>query len=90
MTDHEGPEFWLFLPQMRMSLDALLERALAAEAAGFGGIALMDHLAPPLAESQPMYEAMTLAMWLLARTERLVRRSPRALRRHAPSGRARP
>ncbi len=71
MTDHEGPEFWLFLPQMRMSLDALLERALAAEAAGFGGIALMDHLAPPLAESQPMYEAMTLAMWLLARTERL-------------------
>ncbi len=71
MTDHEGPEFWLFLPQMRMSLDALLERAQAAEAAGFEGIALMDHLAPPLAESQPMYEAMTLAMWLLARTERL-------------------
>lgn len=71
MTDHEGPEFWLFLPQMRMSLDALLERAEGAEAAGFQGIALMDHLAPPLAESQPMYEAMTLAMWLLANTERL-------------------
>ena len=71
MTDHEGPEFWLFLPQMRMSLDAMVERALAAEAAGFTGIALMDHLAPPLADSQPMYEAMTTAMWLLARTERL-------------------
>jgi len=71
MTDHEGTEFWLFLPQMRLSLDALVERALAAEAAGFTGIALMDHLAPPLAESQPMYEAMTTAMWLLARTERL-------------------
>lgn len=71
MTDHEGPEFWLFLPQMRMSLDALVERAVAAEAAGFTGIALMDHLAPPLAESQSMYEAMTTAMWLLARTERL-------------------
>jgi len=71
MSDHEGPEFWLFLPQMRMSLDAMFERALAAEAAGFKGIALMDHLAPPLAESQPMYEAMTLAMWLLARTDRL-------------------
>jgi alkanesulfonate monooxygenase SsuD/methylene tetrahydromethanopterin reductase-like flavin-dependent oxidoreductase (luciferase family) len=71
MTDHEGPEFWLFLPQMRMSLDAMLERAQAAEAAGFTGIALMDHLAPPLAESQPMYEAMTLAMWLLANTETL-------------------
>ena len=71
MTDHEGTEFWLFLPQMRLSLDALVERALAAEAAGFTGIALMDHLAPPLAESQPMYEAMMTAMWLLARTERL-------------------
>jgi alkanesulfonate monooxygenase SsuD/methylene tetrahydromethanopterin reductase-like flavin-dependent oxidoreductase (luciferase family) len=71
MTDHEGPEFWLFLPQMRMSLDAMVERAQAAEAAGFKGIALMDHLAPPLAESQPMYEAMTLAMWLLAHTQRL-------------------
>jgi alkanesulfonate monooxygenase SsuD/methylene tetrahydromethanopterin reductase-like flavin-dependent oxidoreductase (luciferase family) len=31
----------------------------------------MDHLAPPLADEQPMFEAMTTATWLAARTERL-------------------
>lgn len=66
------PEFHLFLPQMRMSLDTLVERAQAAEAAGFTGMAGMDHLAPPLALDQPMFEAMTLNTFLAARTERLV------------------
>jgi alkanesulfonate monooxygenase SsuD/methylene tetrahydromethanopterin reductase-like flavin-dependent oxidoreductase (luciferase family) len=69
MTDR--PEFHLFLPQMRMSPSALVDRAQAAEAAGFAGIALMDHLAPPQALDQPMFEAMTMATWLAARTERL-------------------
>jgi alkanesulfonate monooxygenase SsuD/methylene tetrahydromethanopterin reductase-like flavin-dependent oxidoreductase (luciferase family) len=64
-------EFTLFLPQMRMSFDDLAGRARAAEAAGFVGIAGMDHLAPPLAEDQPMYEAMVTSTWLAARTERL-------------------
>jgi alkanesulfonate monooxygenase SsuD/methylene tetrahydromethanopterin reductase-like flavin-dependent oxidoreductase (luciferase family) len=64
-------EFHLFLPQMRMTVDDLVARAVAAEAAGFDGIALMDHLAPPLAEDQPMFEAMVTATWLAARTERL-------------------
>ena len=64
--------FHLFLPQMRMSLDDLVERARAAEAAGFEGIALMDHLAPPLATQHDMWEAMTAATWLLARTDALV------------------
>ena len=64
--------FHLFLPQMRMSLDAIVERAQAAEAAGFEGIALMDHLAPPLATQHDMWEAMTAATWLLARTDTLV------------------
>jgi alkanesulfonate monooxygenase SsuD/methylene tetrahydromethanopterin reductase-like flavin-dependent oxidoreductase (luciferase family) len=32
----------------------------------------MDHLAPPLAEDTPMYEAMTLATWVAARTTDLV------------------
>jgi alkanesulfonate monooxygenase SsuD/methylene tetrahydromethanopterin reductase-like flavin-dependent oxidoreductase (luciferase family) len=50
---------------------ALVERAQAAEAAGFAGIALMDHLMPPQAEDQPMFEAMVAATWLAARTERL-------------------
>ena len=64
--------FHLFLPQMRMPLDTIVERAQAAEAAGFEGIALMDHLAPPLAAQHDMWEAMTAATWLLARTESLV------------------
>jgi len=63
--------FHLFLPQMRMAVDTIVERAQAAEAAGFEGIALMDHLAPPMAGSQPMYEAMTTATWLAARTTTL-------------------
>lgn len=64
--------FHLFLPQMRMSVDAVVDRALAAEAAGFEGIALMDHLAPPMAAQHDMWEAMTIATWLLARTQSLV------------------
>jgi len=64
-------EFHLFLPQMRMTFDQLVERAQAAEAAGFTGIAGMDHLAPPQAEDQPMYEPQVLSTWLAAHTERL-------------------
>jgi alkanesulfonate monooxygenase SsuD/methylene tetrahydromethanopterin reductase-like flavin-dependent oxidoreductase (luciferase family) len=64
-------DFRLFLPQMRMGIDVVEAKAQAAEAAGFGGIALMDHLAPPMAEDQPMYEAMITATWLAARTETL-------------------
>jgi alkanesulfonate monooxygenase SsuD/methylene tetrahydromethanopterin reductase-like flavin-dependent oxidoreductase (luciferase family) len=65
------PEFHLFLPQMRMPFDTLVERARAAEASGFDGIAFMDHLAPPLAEQHDMWEAMTAAAWVLAKTETL-------------------
>lgn len=64
-------EFHLFLPQMRLEPAQLVERARAAEAAGFGGIAGMDHLAPPNAEDQPMYEAMVTNTWLAAHTDRL-------------------
>ncbi len=64
-------EFVLFLPQMRLPFDALVDRARAAETAGFAGIVGMDHLAPPMAEDQPMYEAMASNMWLAAHTERI-------------------
>ena len=64
-------EFHLFLPQMRLTIEQLVERARAAERAGFTGIALMDHLMPPAALDQPMYEAMTTATWLAAATETL-------------------
>jgi alkanesulfonate monooxygenase SsuD/methylene tetrahydromethanopterin reductase-like flavin-dependent oxidoreductase (luciferase family) len=64
-------EFVLFLPQMRMALDDLVDRARSAEAAGFTGVVGMDHLAPPRAEDQPMFEAMIANTWLAARTEQL-------------------
>ena len=64
-------EFWLYLPQMRLTMPQLVERARTAEAAGFDGIAGMDHLAPPLAEHQPMYEAMVTTTWLAAHTQSL-------------------
>jgi alkanesulfonate monooxygenase SsuD/methylene tetrahydromethanopterin reductase-like flavin-dependent oxidoreductase (luciferase family) len=67
-----SPTFHLFLPQMRMTHHAIVERAIAAEAAGFEGIAFMDHLAPPLADDQDMWEAMTVAGWVLAHTTDLV------------------
>jgi alkanesulfonate monooxygenase SsuD/methylene tetrahydromethanopterin reductase-like flavin-dependent oxidoreductase (luciferase family) len=64
-------EFHVFLPQMRLTMPQLVERARAAESAGFGGVAGMDHLAPPLAEQQPMFEAMVTNTWLAAHTDRL-------------------
>jgi alkanesulfonate monooxygenase SsuD/methylene tetrahydromethanopterin reductase-like flavin-dependent oxidoreductase (luciferase family) len=64
-------EFHLYLPQMRLSFERLVATAQAAEAAGFEGMAGMDHLDPPLAESQPMYDAMVTNAWLLAHTRTL-------------------
>src|SRR3954470_8339191 len=61
----------LFLPQMRMSFEQLVARARAAEDGGFVGITGMDHLAPPLADDQPMFEAMITTTWLAAHTERV-------------------
>ena len=64
-------EFNLFLPQMRLSFDDLVARARTAEAGGFVGITGMDHLVPPLADDQPMFEAIVTTTWLAAHTERL-------------------
>jgi alkanesulfonate monooxygenase SsuD/methylene tetrahydromethanopterin reductase-like flavin-dependent oxidoreductase (luciferase family) len=66
-----APEFWLYLPQMRLTMERMVERARAAEDAGFAGIAGMDHMAPPRAEGSPMFEAMITNTWLAAQTERL-------------------
>jgi len=66
-----APTFQLFLPQMRMSHEAIVERARTAEAVGFEGISFMDHLAPPLAFEQDMWEAMHIAGWVLAHTTTL-------------------
>jgi alkanesulfonate monooxygenase SsuD/methylene tetrahydromethanopterin reductase-like flavin-dependent oxidoreductase (luciferase family) len=67
-----NPAFHLFLPQMRMSHDAIVERARTAEGVGFEGVAFMDHLAPPLAAHQDMWEAIAIAGWVLARTTSLL------------------
>jgi alkanesulfonate monooxygenase SsuD/methylene tetrahydromethanopterin reductase-like flavin-dependent oxidoreductase (luciferase family) len=64
-------EIHLYLPQMRLSFEELEVHAKNAEAAGFAGMAFMDHFAPPMAETQPMFEALVTATWLAARTERL-------------------
>src|SRR5690349_10193935 len=64
-------EFHLFLPQMRTSFERLVQTAKAAEAAGFIGMAGMDHLVATGAEEQVTYEAMTVNTWLAAHTERL-------------------
>jgi alkanesulfonate monooxygenase SsuD/methylene tetrahydromethanopterin reductase-like flavin-dependent oxidoreductase (luciferase family) len=64
-------QFHLFLPQMRMSIATILERARTAESSGFSGIAFMDHLAPPRALEHDMWEAMAIAGWVLAGTETL-------------------
>jgi alkanesulfonate monooxygenase SsuD/methylene tetrahydromethanopterin reductase-like flavin-dependent oxidoreductase (luciferase family) len=64
-------EFWLYLPQMRLSMEQLVGRARAAEEAGFRGIAGMDHLAPPGAEEAPMFEAMVTNAWVAAHTNAL-------------------
>jgi len=56
---------------MRMPFGTIVERARAAEQAGFDGIALMDHFAPPALPSADSYDAMTTAAALAASTENL-------------------
>lgn len=68
MTAATRPWFGLFLPQLRMTFDVILERTLAAEAAGFDSVWLMDHLAAPAAPEQDTFEGWTLAAAIAART----------------------
>jgi alkanesulfonate monooxygenase SsuD/methylene tetrahydromethanopterin reductase-like flavin-dependent oxidoreductase (luciferase family) len=64
-------QFYLFLPQMRIGINDLVDRARTAEAVGFAGIAGMDHLFPPLVEGAPMYEAMITSTVLATQTQKL-------------------
>ncbi len=66
-----APWFGLFLPQLRMSFETVLERTLAAEAAGFDSVWLMDHLVAPMARDVDVFEGWTLAAALAARTTRI-------------------
>lgn len=71
-TDSDGGVwFGVFLPQLRMSFDTILERTLAAEAVGFDSVWLMDHLAAPAAPEWDTLEGWTLAAGLATRTKRI-------------------
>jgi alkanesulfonate monooxygenase SsuD/methylene tetrahydromethanopterin reductase-like flavin-dependent oxidoreductase (luciferase family) len=55
------PLFSLFIPQMRMPFATILERIRAAEANGFDGVSLMDHLAPPALPASDLYDCFVTA-----------------------------
>lgn len=71
MTAPGRPWFGVYLPQLRMDFDRILERTLAAEAAGFDSVWLMDHLAAPMAPEVDTLEGWTVASALAARTTRI-------------------
>ncbi|WP_156685894.1 LLM class flavin-dependent oxidoreductase [Mycobacterium sp. Marseille-P9652] len=64
-------EWYLFLPQVRLSAADITDRARRAEASGFDGVAFIDHLEAPGQASETIWEAMAIATWVAARTERL-------------------
>jgi alkanesulfonate monooxygenase SsuD/methylene tetrahydromethanopterin reductase-like flavin-dependent oxidoreductase (luciferase family) len=64
-------EWYLFVPQVRLAAADITERALAAEASGFDGIAFIDHLEAPGLPGESIWEAMGIATWVAAKTERL-------------------
>ena len=64
-------EWYLFLPQVRVPVADIVERARHAEASGFTGIAFIDHLEAPGLPAESIWEAMGVATWVAAKTERL-------------------
>lgn len=64
-------EWYLFLPQVRLSAADIADRARHAEASGFDGIAFIDHLEAPGLPDESIWEAMGIASWVAAKTERL-------------------
>jgi alkanesulfonate monooxygenase SsuD/methylene tetrahydromethanopterin reductase-like flavin-dependent oxidoreductase (luciferase family) len=64
-------EWFLFLPQVRLSVADITERARHAEDTGFDGIAFIDHLEAPGLPGESIWEAMGIATWVAAKTQRL-------------------
>ena len=64
-------EWYLFLPQVRLSAADIAERASHAEASGFDGMAFIDHLEAPALPDETIWEAMGIATWVAAKTERI-------------------
>ena len=65
-------EFVLYVPQIKTTFDRLVTTAQAAEAAGFVGMAGMDHIEAPGAVGMPTFETTTVNTWIAARTSRLM------------------
>ncbi|HWA64875.1 MAG TPA: LLM class flavin-dependent oxidoreductase [Mycobacteriales bacterium] len=63
--------FGIYVPQLAMSPDDLVERALDCERLGFHALWLFDHLYGPGFPDADAYEAWTLASVLLAKTTTL-------------------
>jgi alkanesulfonate monooxygenase SsuD/methylene tetrahydromethanopterin reductase-like flavin-dependent oxidoreductase (luciferase family) len=64
-------EWYVFLPQVRLPVADIVDRARHAEASGFTGIAFIDHLEAPGLRDESIWEAMSVATWVAAKTERL-------------------
>src|SRR5579875_4064640 len=64
-------EWFLFLPQVRLPVADIVNRAHHAESSGFDGIAFIDHLEAPGSPGEKIWEAMSIAGWVAAKTERL-------------------
>jgi alkanesulfonate monooxygenase SsuD/methylene tetrahydromethanopterin reductase-like flavin-dependent oxidoreductase (luciferase family) len=64
-------EWYLFLPQVRVPVADIVDRARHAEDSGFTGIAFIDHLEAPGLRDESIWEAMSVATWVAAKTERL-------------------
>ena len=62
-----GIQFGIYLPQVAMSFEQALDRALECERAGFDALWLYDHLYSPGQPDKPSLEAWTLATALLAK-----------------------
>lgn len=64
-------EWYLFLPQVRVPIADIVERSRHAEASGFSGVGFIDHLEAPGLRDEKIWEAMGVATWVAAKTERL-------------------
>lgn len=64
-------EFGIYLPQLAVGFEDILDRALCCEELGYDSFWLYDHLYGPGLPELPSLEGWTLATALLARTTRL-------------------
>jgi alkanesulfonate monooxygenase SsuD/methylene tetrahydromethanopterin reductase-like flavin-dependent oxidoreductase (luciferase family) len=64
-------EWYLFVPQVRLPVADLVVRARRAEDSGFDGVAFIDHLEAPGQAGENIWEAMGVATWVAAKTQRL-------------------